>query len=134
MSEVTPIEAVPVEQHKEAVAEATSEERERARDARIEALETRINSLPRHDPPVTPASPTFKPPEEPSAPLSTVEALTEKVEHIATVPAAVTEPVSNVVDGAVDTTGGAIEEAEDVIEILPRRTHSLFKSVFGRRE
>lgn len=130
MPEPTPIEAIPVEEHKEAVAEATAEERERARDERVAALEARINSLDK------PAAPAPTEPTEPAAPLSAVESLTEKVEGIAataaTPVAAVAEPIADVAGAVVDTTLDAAEATEEVIEDLPRRTHSLFRPLFGK--
>lgn len=77
----------------------------------------------------TPAVPVEAPaPAAPDAGLATVADALEGLANVVTKPV---EAVADVAEPVIDTTQAAVEHTEEVIEEAPRRTHGLFKRVFG---
>jgi len=109
--------------------EAATKEEKRLAEERLVNLERRLNEVEARS--YTPSTVTPEVPAPVAAPVDAVSALADKVAAIA---APVTEPVADVAEAVTAPVVDAVEDATEVVESLPKRTHSLFKPLFGRHD
>lgn len=111
-------------------ADAANAEEKRAAQTRLDNLEQRLATL--ESRPHVETTPVAEAPA--SAPASqdgAIAALTEQVSDLAE---KIADPVEDVAEAVAGPVGDIAEDAEEIVESVPRRTHSLFKPLFGRRD
>jgi hypothetical protein len=122
-----------VEDAKSDVAEsAAAEETKRLEIERLDRIESRLVAIENHS---APSAVT----ETAAAPVVTAgdtntDALDEVKEAIADLGEKITKPVEDAAETVMGPVGDVADEAEEVVETLPKRTHALFKPLgIGRR-
>jgi chromatin segregation and condensation protein Rec8/ScpA/Scc1 (kleisin family) len=106
---------------------ATAEEK-RLAEERLDRLERRLNDVEARGSAAPMVSPAPEPPPVVAAP---VEVVTDLADKVAAIQEQITEPIADIVPEPI---ADLAEDAEEVIEELPQRTHSLFKKLpFGKR-
>jgi hypothetical protein len=110
---------------------AAAEETKRLEIERLDKIESRLVAIENHSAPSavteTAAAPVV------TAGDTSTDALDEVKDAIADLGEKITDPVEDAADAVLGPVGDVADEAEEVVETLPRRTHGLFKPLFGSK-
>jgi len=110
--------------------EARSEEERRASAERLESLEARLRAV--ESQPAPGAMPAVEPPAAAPDPNAEWRSNIERrLDEIAGAVAKPVEPIKGAAEDIGAAVTGAADDAAEVVESVPVRTHGMFKKVFG---